>query len=383
MRITHLTSVHPADDNRIFKLCRSVARANQTVSYVVPADADAFVDGVAIKAVSASASRLGRMLGTTWRVYRRSLEENAQIYQFHDPELIPVGLALELLHDRHVVYDVHENVPDTILGKDYIPRPLRKVIAATFDQFERHAAKRFSAIVTANEDISERFKNSRNRVLAVHNYAEAEEFVDSSPDTCRYESGLVFHSAASERTAFPAVVRAIELIPSKLNIKLIASGVTTAEGDAATRLVPSSISHRICAVGKVSREEMVRTYLRCAVSLVFYAESRNHASVRANRLYESLAAAAPVIVSDFPEWRAMVESIGCGLAVNPSSPQEIAEAIQYLLAHPTEAADMGRRGRQAFLQSFSWTHESNRLLELYDMLIVEGPSTKAVTATNS
>ena len=113
----------------------------------MPTDADDFVDGVAIKAVPSSASRLSRMLRTTWHVYRRSLKECAQKYQFHDPELIPVGLALQLLHRRHVIYDVHENVPDTILGKHYIPRPLRKVIAATFDQFERQAAKRFSAIV--------------------------------------------------------------------------------------------------------------------------------------------------------------------------------------------------------------------------------------------
>ena len=85
MRITHLTSVHPADDNRIFKLCRSVARANRTVSYVVPTDGDTLVDGVAIKAVPMSTGRLRRMLYTTWQVYRRSLKEGAQIYQFHDP----------------------------------------------------------------------------------------------------------------------------------------------------------------------------------------------------------------------------------------------------------------------------------------------------------
>jgi glycosyltransferase involved in cell wall biosynthesis len=382
MRITHLTSVHPPDDNRIFKLCRSVARANRTVSYVVPTDADAFVDGVAIKAVPTSSSRLTRMLHTTWHVYRRSVKERAQIYQFHDPELIPVGLALQLLHGRHVIYDVHENVPDTILGKHYIPRPLRRLIGATFDQFERQAAKRFSAIVTANEDISERFENSKNRVLSIHNYAEAEEFSDATLDTSRYTSGLIFHSAASERTAFPAVVRAIELIPGKINLKLIASGITTDEVEDAARIVPISLSNRICTVGKLPRKEMVQTYLRCAVSLVFYADSRNHSSVRSNRLYESFAAAAPVIVSDFPEWRELVESIGCGLAVNPSSPQEIGDAIQYLLAHPTESAEMGRRGQQAFLQSFSWTHESNRLLELYDMLVVGGSSTETVTATN-
>lgn len=382
MRITHLTSVHPPDDNRIFKVCRSVARANHTVSYVVPTDADDFVDGVAIKAVPMSLGRVARMLRTTWHVYRRAVNERANIYQFHDPELIPVGLALELLHRRHVIYDVHENVPDTILGKDYIPQSLRKVIAAAFDRFERQASRSFSAIVTANEDITERFKNSNIPVLAIHNYAEAEEFSPSGKDISRYESGLIFHSAASERTAFPAVVRAMELIPAEVKLNLIASGITKDEVEDTTRVVPESLAGRVSTVGKLPREQMVQTYLRCALSLVLYADARNHSSVRSNRLYESFAAAAPVIVSDFPEWRELVESIGCGLAVNQDSPQAIAEAIQYLLAHPTEAAQMGERGRKAFLRDFSWTHETDRLLEMYEKLGPVSSSTQTVAVTN-
>ena len=44
MKVTHLTTVHPPDDNRIFKICKSIARMGQEVSFVVPADHDRVVE---------------------------------------------------------------------------------------------------------------------------------------------------------------------------------------------------------------------------------------------------------------------------------------------------------------------------------------------------
>jgi len=369
MKIVHLSSVHPADDNRIFKICRSVAIAGHAVSFVVPTDRDCVVDGVAIKAVPIPSGRLRRMLWTTWRIYRRAVAEQADIYQFHDPELIPVGLALQLLHKRKVVYDVHENVPEQILSKTYIPSSLRKSIAAAYDFIERRTAKIFSAIVTANEDISGRFRKFNKHVLAIHNYAEAGEFCDSSElDDSRYSSGLIFHSAASDRTAFPAVLRAIELVSKNFKTKLLVTGCSVSESLAAAQITERLGCRHTEVLGMLPRKDMTRQLSRSVVSVVLYDDHRNHSSIRSNRFFESLAAATPVIVSHFPAWRAAVESIGCGLAVDPADPQAIANAIEYFLTNPEQAAAMGKIGRSAFLKTFSWTQENSKLLQFYDSL---------------
>jgi len=94
-----------------------------------------------------------------------------------------------------------------------------------------------------------------------------------------------------------------------------------------------------------------------------------------------LAAAAPVIVPNFPEWRAIVESIGCGLTVDPEDPEAIAGALKYLLTHPQEAAAMGKRGRRAFVQKFDWARETDKLLQLYDDLRPVGRTDREVAIT--
>jgi hypothetical protein len=86
------------------------------------------------------------------------------------------------------------------------------------------------------------------------------------------------------------------------------------------------------------------------------------------KLFEYMAAGLPVVVSDFPMWRRIVEEAGCGLLVDPLDPAAIAGAIRRLLADPVEAEAMGRRGRTAIVDRFAWHTEEAKLLNLYSHL---------------
>src|SRR5262249_8316047 len=88
-----------------------------------------------------------------------------------------------------------------------------------------------------------------------------------------------------------------------------------------------------------------------------------------NTLFEYMAAGLPVIVSDFPEWRDMIDRHGCGLLVDPTKPAAVADAMNWLLSHPEEAEEMGRAGRAAVMSEFNWLSEERRLLALYDRIL--------------
>jgi glycosyltransferase involved in cell wall biosynthesis len=94
-----------------------------------------------------------------------------------------------------------------------------------------------------------------------------------------------------------------------------------------------------------------------------------------NKLFDYMLVGLPVVASDFPLYQEVVESNRCGLTVDPTRPEEIARALEYLIEHPREAQQMGANGRQAVLETYNWEKESRRLLQIYDAVLrTEGES---------
>lgn len=76
----------------------------------------------------------------------------------------------------------------------------------------------------------------------------------------------------------------------------------------------------------------------------------------------------PIVASDFPEIRKVVREAECGVLVDPTDSDAIAEAIVYLMEHPEEARRMGENGQRAVLERYNWGEMEGRLLEVYRSL---------------
>lgn len=86
-------------------------------------------------------------------------------------------------------------------------------------------------------------------------------------------------------------------------------------------------------------------------------------------MFEYMSASLPVIASDFPLWRRIIDGAGCGLLVDPLNSEAIVEAMRWILDHPTEAEAMGMRGRQAVERTYNGDAEAEKLLNLYKKLL--------------
>ena len=158
-----------------FKECRGLAAAGYEVSLVVAdGKGDESRDNVQIVDVGGRRSRLSRMVWRSRAVYRKAVDLDADIYHFHDPELIRVGRRLQR-RGRRVVYDVHEDLPRQILAKHYLKPWLRPLLSRLAETYERRIARSFDFIVAATPTIEARFARGNPNVRSVCNYPKVEQ----------------------------------------------------------------------------------------------------------------------------------------------------------------------------------------------------------------
>lgn len=157
IKVCHLIAGHSPFDVRIFhKETKTLAKAGYEVIIIAEHDKEEVVAGVRIIPLPKTRSRVERMTKGLWRLFKLALKQKADIYHFHDPELIPVGMALKWLKRARVIYDVHED-HRIMLSKHYIPKWLRKPVSWIVNRVENFSAKRFNAVVTPTQPITERF----------------------------------------------------------------------------------------------------------------------------------------------------------------------------------------------------------------------------------
>jgi len=379
-KAAHLTSVHSAGDIRIFyKEARTLARNGWDVTVIGNYPADSVIDQVRIKAIQSEENRIARMTRTVWKVYREAQQVDADIYHFHDPELIPVGLLLRTARKK-VIYDVHEDVPKDILSKFYLPLWSRKLLSWFAGEVQALSSRHFSAVVAVTPSIAERFRATNCHTVVVRNFPYSDELsrtFESSPWESRPPVVAYIGTITAQR-GIREMVHAMALLPDSLGAKLELAGNEIPEHchPRELRAHPGwvRVEHRVI----LGRDGVAQLLSRSRVGLVLFHPKPNHWEAMPNKLFEYMSAGLPVIASDFPLWREMIAGSGCGMLVDPLDPSAIAKAIEYLLAHPNEAREMGRRGKEAVLRNYNWESQEPELLNLYSQLMA--PASEPVRA---
>ena len=369
-QVVHLTSAHPPYDVRIFiKESISLAREGFALTLIAPHDNYETVENVEIVPVR-KACRFRRMTITVAEVYRKARILDADIYHFHDHELIPVGLLLRV-QGKRVIYDIHEDMPRALFSasRDYLPGWLKPLVSKVAERLENYASRCFSALVAATPAIAGRFRPLNVHTVVVNNYPRVNELLPPAPIawTARqlavaYVGGLTLERGAVQ------MVDAMACLPTTLPAKLHLVG-SFASGSTRQAMVYRPGWEHVQEHGVLDRAKVAKVLNSVRVGLVLYHPDPNHIQAQPHKLFEYMSVGLPVVASDFPLWRRLINEVGCGITVNPQEPNAIAEAVEFLLTHPNEAEAMGRLGRKAVKEQFNWESEASKLIQLYADLL--------------
>jgi glycosyltransferase involved in cell wall biosynthesis len=363
-RVCHITTVHPVDDHRILhKECASLRDAGYDVTLIAPHDDDVVLDGVSVVALRGTVrNRVERMVRRPAAAYRAATAVDADLYHFHDPELLPCGVWLARAGKR-VVYDAHEDVPTQIRAKEWIPTAARGGVAQSFARVEAACVARLDAVVTPSLAALDRLRPHQSRIALIANYPRLSELRPAA----RWEDRL---RAACYVGGVTRVRGARELVDAMAHVdaELHLAGAISPPALRA-ELERSAGWPRVRYLGRVRHDRVPDVLAQVKVGLIPLHPVRNYVDAYPVKLFEYMAAGLPVIATDVPRWRAVLEAHDCGVCVPHASPRLLGEAITTLLDDDGRARAMGERGRRAAEERYSWETQASVLLELYRELL--------------
>ncbi|MDN5844385.1 MAG: glycosyltransferase family 4 protein [Alcaligenaceae bacterium] len=364
-----MTSAHARDDVRIFlKECTSLAQHGHDVILLVADGLGHGAEGmVKIHDVGRASGRLDRMLRVPSRLVEAAMELGADICHLHDPELLRIAVALSRRGSK-VVFDAHEDVPRQILAKHYLYPWARKGISRIFAAYERRICRNLAGVVCATPTIRDKFKGFARQVVDVNNYPLLGE-LDPPGDVVRSGREVCYVGGLATIRGVREIVQAVGCCQHAGTQLHLVGHFIEPEVEAALRV--TSDWHKVEFWGQQDREGVRNVLARSSIGLVTLHPTANYIDALPVKMFEYMAAGIPVIASNFPLWRGIVEQADCGVCVDPLDPQAIARAIDELLSNPQRAQRLGENGRQAVYERFNWQIEEAKLLDFYASLTKE------------
>jgi glycosyltransferase involved in cell wall biosynthesis len=366
MKIVHITSVHPATDTRIlYKECATLAAAGHDVHLVAPGPIghDETRLGVHIHYVRPERSRGRRIALAGAMAVSRGLSLQPDLLHFHDPELLPHVLWARA-RCRRIVYDMHEDLPKSLLTKHWIAPAFRGFMAGLASAMER-ALLGGLAVVYAEDS----YRKSRpwiRKFATVHNMPILTSLENLPRNPSQPPSLGYIGSISPARGCLTTLDVLAEL--QRRGTSVAHDCIGELRGDLQAEMIQRVQELKLDNVrfhGYQPADQGYRILAGATLGLALLHPEPNYIESYPTKMFEYMAMGIPVVVSDFPLYRQIVEDTGAGIVVNPLDVKGIADAIQSLLADDARLAAMGMNGRAAVKQKYSWEHEAASLLRLY------------------
>lgn len=363
MKIAHITSVHPQNDNRIFyKECTTLVENGFDITLIVAGAKTEFIDGINLVGYDKIESgRKQRMFKTSFiDMIKVCKTVDADMYHFHDPELIFAGLYLKLI-GKKVIYDIHENNPASILSKPYIKSNiLKKLLSKMFNIVEQLAVKFFDAIITARPDISKRF-NHKN-LITLRNFPILPDFSKLKKVEIKKEKpSIIFVGGMTQIRGINELIDTFEEL-NEYELWLLGP---ISEDKLKNRIEQGC--KNVKYFGTVEAYNVFSYIQKADIGIITFLPEPNHLNTLATKPFEYMACGKPMIMSNFDYWKDTFTD--SSLYVDPKNPKEIKATIIKLMSDKDLMDSMSKLNKKLSIEEYNWEKESQKLIKLYQGLL--------------
>lgn len=369
-RVCIVAPVHAWDDVRVFhKQAVTLAAAGYDVTLLAQGRGRFTAQGVQIKRVWAPRTpRLLRILCAPL-VLVQAFVQRADVYHLHNPDTLPLCIALKLFR-RRVVYDTHEDFSRRIGVREWIPRAVRSIVSAAVVSAERLVAKIADQTIVTQAGVA---AGLGERAVVIGNpprtdaallqnaKAKAAGHQQSADDGLR----VIYVGLVSETRGLFDMIDAVELVnrEQRVRLRIIGPAVPWDIEKARARSGWRHVDYH----DRMPQEDAFAYIAEADVGLAVLHDVADIAHADPNKLYEYMVFGKPFIASAFPAWKARLPGIDGGWFVSPGSIEQAAAALKAAM-DPDVRKRKGEAGA-AFVRTYNWETEAAKLMDVYRKIL--------------
>lgn len=369
IKVCMLSTYHSPYDGRVFyREAKSLKKAGYDVTVIghIKSEVRKKTDGVEIIGISKFPD-VKSFISLIKTLLIEALKVDADVYHFHEPDSIIIAIYLKLFKRKKIIYDVHEYYKDSLVEMAIQRRIFYSFILYFIEPlFIRYV----DAVITVDDGIKEIYKSINKKVCVLPNFPSKDVFETKDKikgyDNCDivlYVGGL-----AEVRGIFNLIKAVHKVSKTNPRIKLLLLGKSSKSFENKCRkyVELNNLEQYVEFLGTVPHSYVVKYINVSNIGAVLLLPTpRFKKTPYVVKLFEYMICGKPVLASNLPAMGKIVKESGCGVLVNPTNIDEIADRITYLLNHPEEAKKMGENGRMAVEEKYSWERMEERLLNIY------------------
>jgi glycosyltransferase involved in cell wall biosynthesis len=371
IRVVQVAIGHPADDGRVrAKIGRALVRGGYESHIVCPGGEPGLAeDGVIIHPHTITESRIDRVRR------QRQLAQDAQALQpeiIHVHEPIMLGSCIKQRGNARIVWDVHEDYEIVLSTREWIPKPLRRLVWRVWDYRERRLLNHVDLVLAATPPVAERYTPLHPNVVVIPNLTEIDIY-DGPHDWNKPHA--VFAGSIFESRGLLEVIEALGRLRREGVVVPMTIAGPIESNEFEKRLLRAieihGVTETVKYVGMLPREEVVELCKQATIGVVAHLPESQGDVAWPVKMFEYMASGLPLVYTTLSAMVQLADQNEIGIAVDPFDIDALTSAFRCLATSPERSARCGEVGRQLIRTRYHWNVVEPLLLEHYGRLVAQ------------
>jgi glycosyltransferase involved in cell wall biosynthesis len=314
------------------------------------------------------------------KIHQFIKETKIDALHIHDIRIAEAVFNANKKYNLPVVLDLHDNMPEVMKLYPHLQKfPGKYIISPSkWKKKEREFIDKANKVISVSpeflENLEERIPACKDKLVLVPNTIRESFYKDYQVDetiTNRYKDDFVIlylgdtHLRRGLQTAIEALSSLKESIP---NIKLVIVGKNTTDVILKQQVVDLCLENFVDFEGWQNVSLFQSYILASAICISPLHRNLQHDVAYANKIFQYMSFAKPLLVSDATAQRKLVEKNNTGLIHKEKDTNDFSDKVLTLYNNEALRNELGQNGKEFIENEFSWEQTSKKLLHLYDNL---------------